>query len=111
MNVDDGPQDNNSPVPFELGGHAWRRRIPHPACLLLPEAFWSNKTINVTIRRAVKNTLYGLSPALGTRCAELWDALQPVVRGRMTLRSATRYIIRGLCPGLGGKFTYYGTKV
>jgi hypothetical protein len=65
----------------------------------------------VTIRKAVKNTLCGLSPALGMKCADLWDALQPVIHGRMTPRSAAKYLLRGLCPGLGGKFTYYGTKV
>jgi FkbM family methyltransferase len=65
----------------------------------------------VTIREAAKKALHMLSPALEAKCADLWDALQPIIRRRMTLRNGTKYIVRGLCPGLGGKFTYYGTKV
>lgn len=64
----------------------------------------------MTIRKAAKKVLHMISPAWEAKCADLWDALQPIMRRRMTLRNGTKYIMRGLCPGIGGKFTYCGTK-
>lgn len=71
----------------------------------------ASDTGNVTLHRAVRNALYHVSPSVGEKCAHLWDVLQPVFRGRMSVRGAAKYIVRGLCPGLGGKFTYFGTRV
>src|SRR5215467_13442583 len=65
----------------------------------------------MTIRRVVKKTLFALSPSLGWECAELWDLLVALTCGRMTLRSAAKYAILGLCPGLAGKFKYFGVRV
>jgi FkbM family methyltransferase len=63
------------------------------------------------IRRKIKKALYAISPALGRACTELWSDLVPVVSGRMTVRNSTKYLVRGLIPGLRGRFDYHGTRV
>jgi FkbM family methyltransferase len=65
----------------------------------------------MTLRKSVKKALFGISPTMGAKCANFWDALQPIVRGRISVPNAAKYVVRGLCPGLRGKFTYYGTTV
>jgi FkbM family methyltransferase len=63
------------------------------------------------IRDIVKEALHRVSPALAVRCIDLWDSVQPIIRRRMTPSATAKYFVRGLCPGLRGRFTYYGTTV
>ena len=65
----------------------------------------------MTIRKAIKAGLFSVSPRLGMKCEEVWDAFTTVVRVRMTVRAASKYIIFGICPGLAGRFSYFGTRV
>lgn len=63
------------------------------------------------MRHYVKRALFTASPALGSKSVALWDSLAPVLQGRFSARGTAKYIIRGLCPGIGGAFTYFGTRV
>jgi FkbM family methyltransferase len=68
-------------------------------------------TIKMSMPRKIKNALNRISPKLGLRCWQIWDGLQPIVRGRCSFRNSIRYAARGLCPGLRGRFNYYDTTV
>lgn len=65
----------------------------------------------MTIRKAIRHSLFAISPSLGEKCAAMWDSLAPVFSGQLSLRGSMKYLVLGLCPGVGGRFTYFGTRV
>jgi len=65
----------------------------------------------MAVRRAIRDTLLDAFPSFGAQFVRFWEAVAPVVNRRMTLRAATKYLLWGLCPGLAGKFKYFGTRV
>src|SRR6185503_3121376 len=64
----------------------------------------------MVIRKGIKSALFAASPVLGNKCTALWDSLAPVIQGRFSVSRAAKYVVLGLCPGVGGKFTYFGTR-
>jgi FkbM family methyltransferase len=67
--------------------------------------------MKAAIRKKLKSALRRLSPSLAEYCAAFWDSINPVVRGRMRVRSSIKYVLFGVCPGFAGSFTYFGTRV
>ena len=70
----------------------------------------ADASVRMSFRRVVKNSLFAVSPAVGHECAAVWDFVTSVLDGRFSVTSATRYMVRGLFPVVGGKFTYFGTR-
>ena len=65
----------------------------------------------MSIRKSIKSLLFQISPHLGERASGLWESVAPAWSGKMKPGQALKYLIRGVCPGLAGRFSYCGTKV
>jgi FkbM family methyltransferase len=67
--------------------------------------------LSMNVRRAIRDSLLDAFPRLGAQCVRFWDGVSPVVNRRMPLNASIKYLLWGFCPGLAGKFKYFGTRV